>query len=193
MLQYGLGNFYYNAKRHQEAIDIWQIASENGCKYATLYRNLGIAYWNAHQNGNKARSCFKEAVALSPQDMRIQFEYDQLRKKLNDDPKERLEDVLALGEGVLTRDDFSVELAALYNLVGQSDKALNLLTNRNFHPWEGGEGQVLKQYSYACLSLGQSSLEKNDSAAALDYFNRSLDTPDNLGEKYHPLHNYSKI
>lgn len=187
LIQYGLGNFYLNAKRHEDAIDIWQKAADNGCEYATLYRNLGIAYWNANEDGTRARSCFKRAIELSPKDMRIQFEYDQLRKKLNDDPDTRLADLLAIGEDVLTRDDFSVELAALYNLCGKSKKALDLLTKRRFHPWEGGEGQVLKQYSYACLSLGQSALSNGDGSGALAYFNRSIETPDNLGEKYHPL------
>jgi len=187
LIQYGLGNYYFNAKRHQDAIDIWQKAADNNCDYATLYRNLGIAYWNANEEGEKARSCFKEAIKLAPDDMRIQFEYDQLRKKLNDNPGERLKDVLGLGDLVLSRDDFSVELAALYNLTGQSKVALELLTSRNFHPWEGGEGQVLKQYSYACLNLGQRALAENDASLALRFFNESFDTPDSLGEKYHPL------
>ncbi len=187
MAHYGLGNFYFNAKRHQDAIEIWEKAVDAGCNYATLHRNLGIAYWNALQDGDKARAYFLNAIEDSPKDMRIQFEYDQLRKKLNDDPHQRLQDLLAIGDDLYTRDDFSVELAALYNFTDQSDKALSLLTNRNFHPWEGGEGQVLKQYTYACLNLGQKALQKRDPEAALQYFDRSLDTPDNLGEKYHPL------
>ena len=119
--------------------------------------------------------------------MRIRYEFDQLRKKLNDSPKERLESLLEIKNQILTRDDFSVELAALYNFNGQYNEALNLLENRNFHPWEGGEGQVLRQYTHACLKLGQRALQNGNAQIALEYFEKSMNTPDNLGEKYHPL------
>ncbi|WP_421894645.1 DUF5107 domain-containing protein [Marinoscillum sp.] len=184
---YGLGNFYFNAKRHQDAISVWEQAAGYGCQYATLYRNLGIAHWNASQKGDLALESFRKAVAIGPEDARIQFEYDQLRKKNNADPGERLQALLQLGEIVLKRDDFSVELATLYNFTNQFRKALDLLKGRTFHPWEGGEGQVLKQYTYACLKLGQQALAADNPTEALVWFNESLDTPDNLGEKYHPL------
>lgn len=187
MAAYGLGNFYFNVKRHQEAIDAWEQAVNLGSKYPTLHRNLGIAYWNAHQDGKKALQYFEQAASYGPNDARIQFEYDQLRKKNNDQPSERLAALEQIQEVVLNRDDFSVELAALYNYTNQPQKALELLTGRTFHPWEGGEGQVLKQYTYACLKLGQQALKADDPSSALQYFEQSIDTPDNLGEKYHPL------
>lgn len=184
---YGLGNYYYNLKRHTDAISIWEKAAENCCAYATLYRNLGIAYWNTFSDGEKARKQYLKAIELAPEDMRIQFEYDQLRKKLNDDPKQRLTDLEAIKTKITQRDNFSVELAALYNFNGQFEKAFELLSSRNFHPWEGGEGQVLKQYSQACLNLGKTALQNNRAEEALEWFLKSLNTPDNLGEKYHPL------
>jgi tetratricopeptide (TPR) repeat protein len=184
---YGLGNYYFNLKRHEDAIRSWEKAASAGCRYGTLYRNLGIAYWNTNGEGEKAREAFEKAVQLSPEDMRIQYEFDQLRKKLNDHPADRLADIEALKEKILARDDFTVELAALYNFTGQHEKALELLQNKSFHPWEGGEGQVLRQYTYSCLQLGQKALQHNDPQKALAFFEKSLDTPDNLGEKYHPL------
>ncbi|AVR46992.1 DUF5107 domain-containing protein [Christiangramia fulva] len=187
MAAYGLGNYYFNLQRHEDAINSWEKAASAGCEYGTLYRNLGIAYWNTSANGEKARRAFRKAVQLSPEDMRISYEFDQLRKKLNDDPTDRLANLEPLKERILDRDDFSVELAALYNFTGQYEKALELLENKNFHPWEGGEGQVLRQYTSSCLQLGQKGLEKADPQKALMYFEKSLNTPDNLGEKYHPL------
>ena len=187
VVSFGLGNYYYNLKRHTDAIMVWESAAGNGCNYATLYRNMGIAYWNTYSDGKKARSAYLKAIELSPDDMRIQYEYDQLRKKLNDSPEQRLSDVLALGDKVLQRDDFSVELAALYNFNGQYTEALQLLENKSFHPWEGGEGQVLKQYTHACLNLGELALNEGNAQEALAYFEKSTTIPDNLGEKYHPL------
>nr|WP_321356254.1 DUF5107 domain-containing protein [uncultured Draconibacterium sp.] len=184
---FGLGNYYFNLKRHKDAISVWEKAADANSKYGTLYRNLGIAYWNTFEEGEKARKAFLKAVGLAPNDMRIRYEFDQLRKKLNDDPKQRLKDLLPIKDQITTRDDFSVELAALYNFNGEYNKALNLLENRDFHPWEGGEGQVLRQFTYACLKLGQLALQNGDAEFALEYFNKSVNTPDNLGEKYHML------
>jgi tetratricopeptide (TPR) repeat protein len=184
---FGLGNYYFNLKRHIEAINVWEKAAEAKCGYGTLYRNLGIAYWNTFQDGEKARKAFEKAIELSPDDMRIRYEFDQLRKKLNDSPTERLASLLEIKEQILNRDDFSVELAALYNFEGQYKEALRMLENRNFHPWEGGEGQVLRHFTHACLKLGQIALQNGDAQRALEYFGKSMNTPDNLGEKYHPL------
>ncbi|MGF1583819.1 MAG: DUF5107 domain-containing protein [Bacteroidales bacterium] len=183
---YGLGNYFYDKKRHEKAISVWELAAKK-MKYGTLFRNLGIAYWNQQEYAKKARNAFEIAIQLAPNDMRILFEYDQLRKKLNDSPHVRLAFLEPLKEKILIRDDFSVELAALYSFTGQYSKALQLMENKRFHPWEGGEGQVLRQYSYACIKLGENELEKGDSGEALNYFEKAENTPDNLGEKYHPL------
>jgi tetratricopeptide (TPR) repeat protein len=184
---YGLGNYMLDKKRYEEAIKYWELAVESNMNYATLYRNLGIIYWNSKQDGAKARAYFEQAIVLSPEDMRILFEYDQLRKKLNDSPAERLATLKPLKKKILTRDDFTVELAALYNFIGDCKSALQLIESKKFHPWEGGEGQVLRQYSNACLRLGEIELQKGRAKEALVYFNKAENTPDNLGEKYHPL------
>lgn len=190
---YGLGNYLLDKKRHQEALEVWELASASGMSYATLYRNMGIVYWNHTKDGAKARQAFENAIALSPEDMRIIYEYDQLRKKLNDPPESRLEMLESIREKVNTRDDFSVELAALYNFTGQYEKALDILNNRIFHPWEGGEGQVLLQYSNACISLGKKELDREAPESAMEYFIMADQVPDNLGEVYHPLQSKAHI
>jgi tetratricopeptide (TPR) repeat protein len=62
-----------------------------------------------------------------------------------------------------------------------------LLTSRSFHPWEGGEGKVLRQYTTARLLQGQAALAAGDAEKALEHFNLAMETPDRLGEKYHLL------
>lgn len=190
---YGLGNYMLDKKRYKEAIKYWELAVESNMNYATLYRNLGIIYWNSKQDGAKSRAYFEQAIELSPEDMRILFEYDQLRKKLNDSPADRFAYLEPLKKKILTRDDFTVELAALYNFIGDYKSALQLIESKKFHPWEGGEGQVLRQYSNACLRLGEIELEKGKAKAALAYFNKAENPPDNLGEKYHPLQSMANI
>jgi len=57
------------------------------------------------------------------------------------------------------RDDLSVELCALYNQTGRHDKALALVSARNFQPWEGGEGGPLGQWVRSHLALGRAALQ----------------------------------
>jgi len=180
---YALGNYYYDKKRHEEAINVWVKVPP----FASVMRNLGIAYWNIRSDGECAREAYIQALGLDPDDARIFAEYDQLREKLGDPAEDRLTALLERPELVAERDDCSVALATLYNQTEQSAKALDLLLNRRFHPWEGGEGKVLKQYTTARLLLGQKALGDNDAVAALDHFELAMQPPKNLGEAYHLL------
>jgi tetratricopeptide (TPR) repeat protein len=152
-----------------------------------VHRNLGIAYWNVRRDGARARAAYERALALDPADARLVYEFDQLRKKLNEPPAVRLALLEAHRALVLGRDDAAIELASLYNLLGRPADALALHEARRFHPWEGGEGAVLRQYTTAHLLLGQHALAAGDAAGALGHFTRAMDTPPNLGEAYHLL------
>ena len=184
---YGLGNFYFDKKRHEDAIRVWEQAREANNKFATVHRNLGIAYWNVRRDGEAARNCYEKALAADPGDSRLVAEFVQLCGKLGDRPSSRLEFLESHRELVAERDDATVELATLYNETEQPQKALDLLLSRRFHPWEGGEGKVLRQYTTARLQLGQAALVAETPADALEHFNLAMETPDDLGEKYHLL------
>lgn len=184
---YGLGNFYYDKKRHEEAITAWELAREADNTLAPIHRNLGIAYWNIRRNGGAARASYERALKRNPIDSRYVAEMVQLCSKLGDPAPSRLAFLESKLELVLERDDATVELASLYNGTGQPQKALNLLTSRSFHPWEGGEGKVLRQYTTAHLLLGKRALDDGDAEKALEHFELAMNTPDRLGEKYHML------
>jgi tetratricopeptide (TPR) repeat protein len=186
--RYGLGNLYYDKRRHREAIDCWQEAvTQGGCQYSVVHRNLGIAAWNINQDGAAARQAYERALGFAPRDARLVYEFDQLRKKLNEQPAERIRFLEAHAELLAQRDDATVELATLFNITGQPDRALALLEGRRFHPWEGGEGQVLRQYKMARLQLGCRLLETGQARAALEHFARAMDPPETLGEAWHLL------
>lgn len=184
---YALGNYYYDLRRHEDAIRVWKLAVDASAEIATVFRNLGIAEWNVRRDDDAARAHYIRAMELDPGDPRLVSEYDQLRAKLNDPVADRLaflEDKIAL---VLERDDCTVALATLHNLSGQPEKALELLTSRRFHPWEGGEGSVLRQFTHAHILLGRKALAAGDPATALSHFSGAMDTPASLGEAYHLL------
>jgi Tfp pilus assembly protein PilF len=152
-----------------------------------VFRNLGIASWNVRRDGDAARSFYLRALELDPADPRLVSEFEQLRAKLNDPIAERLAYLESAREMVLQRDDSTVALATLYNLSGAPEKALEILTSRRFHPWEGGEGSVLRQFTTAKILLGRKALAAGDAAAALAHFSGAMDTPESLGEAYHLL------
>ncbi|MBI2512780.1 MAG: DUF5107 domain-containing protein [Opitutae bacterium] len=184
---YALGNYFFDLKRHEDAIGAWETSLAAGACFATVHRNLGIAYWNVRRDGVRARASYRQALALDPTDARLVSEFDQLGKKLNEPPVARLAFLEAHRALVTQRDDASVELAALYNVLDQPAAALALLGARRFHPWEGGEGSVLRQYTTARLRLGQRALAAGDAAQAHDHFAGAMNVPENLGEAYHLL------
>ena len=191
--RYYLGNFLYDRLRHRDAIAQWKEASTLDPEFPTVWRNLGIALYNVEHNVDKSREAFRRARFAAPQDARILYEEDQLRKRLGDDPAERLADLQAHSALVAQRDDLSVELAALYNHVGRAANALALLTARQFQPWEGGEGLVLGEYVRAQLSLGCALLVDGEVRRAISCFEAADNPPQSLSEARHLLANSSNI
>ena len=184
---YALGNLCYDRARRDEAIRLWEHAVEHRAELAVARRNLGIAYWNVRGDGDAARAAYREALRVAPDEARLVAEYDQLCQKLGDSAEERLAFLEANETLVRQRDDACVAFAELLNRTGAPERALELLENRRFHPWEGGEGKVLRQFTRACLLLGERALGADDAQNALAWFEKAFDTPENLGEAYHPL------
>lgn len=185
--RYGLGNYFYDKRRHDAAIAVWESAVQSGTQYGTVYRNLGIAYWNTARDGDAAERVYLKAIELNSSDARLVFEYDQLRKKIGVLAIERIAFFEKRRELVLSRDDSSVEYAALLNEVGRFEESLALLEGRRFHPWEGGEGKVLRQYTLARIGLGEAALADEKPSVAYEHFSKAMDTPQSLGEAYHML------
>jgi tetratricopeptide (TPR) repeat protein len=190
---YYLGNFFYDRRRHCEAIIQWERAVALDPRFPTAWRNLGIAYYNIERDEERASEAFRRARAANPADARILYEQDQLRKRIGDDPQDRLAALEACIDLVGRRDDLSVELAALYNQVGRPAEALALLLSRSFQPWEGGEGLVLREYERAHLKLGRAALLAKDTENATYHFEAANQPPQSLSEARHLLRNSSDI
>lgn len=190
---YLLGNFLYDRRRHQEAIHHWREAARLRPDFPTVWRNLGIALFNILHDTAGARAAFDQAAALAPSDGRILYERDQLWKKLGERPERRLQELNLHGPIVVTRDDLSIERATLLNQLGRPPEALELLLQRQFQPWEGGEGLVLAQYVRGRLLLGRAALTQGMAKEALAHFEAARKVPHNLGEARHPLASQSDI
>lgn len=184
---YALGNLHYDRRRHEDAIACWSRAAAEAPEHAQAHRNLGLALWNVRRDAVGARACYLAALRRDPADPRLVSEYDQLCAKLNDPLAGRLAFLEERRALVLRRDDCTVALASLLNLLGRAADALALLTSRRFHPWEGGEGAVLRQFTAARLQLGRAALEAGDAATARAHFAGAMEPPETLGEAWHPL------
>ncbi len=181
-LPYALGNLWYSKRQAEKAIACWQTAVKINPNFATAQRNLGLAAFNAQKDPSEAWMRYELAFALNPSDARILFELDQLAKRLAHDPADRLRRLQKYPSIVDQRDDLTLELVTLLNLIGQHRAALTVISKRNFHPWEGGEGKVAAQYTLALTELARTALRAEQSDVALDYLQQTLEWPHNLGE-----------
>jgi tetratricopeptide (TPR) repeat protein len=151
-----LGNFWYAHRRYEEAIECWERARLLDPSFPTTHRNLGLAYLNKQVNLGKALDAYRQAFQLDPTDARVFFELDQIYKRLKEPPQKRLERLEQHPELVIQRDDLMIERAALLNLLGRHEEALDLVLTHHFHPWEGGEGKVTGQYVISLIELAKS-------------------------------------
>lgn len=179
---YYLGNFWYDKRQYTEAINCWETSVTINAKFPTAHRNLSLAYCNKLKDPAKALLSLEKAFQLDRKDARVKMELDQLYKKLNKSPKERLtfleEDIELINE----RTDLYLERITLLNQTGNFQKAKDLIAKQIFHPWEGGEGKVIGQYLVSHISLAKQAIDNGKYQEAIDLLSQAENYPLNLGE-----------
>lgn len=188
-----LGNLFYDRRRHHEAIALWERSARLEPSYPIVWRNLGMGYWNILGLPKRARVAYDRAFRAEPDNARLFYERDQLRKRLGESPAIRLRDLERHRALVATRDDLTIEFCSLLNQTGRHADALALLRDRRFQPWEGGEGMALGQHVRTHLALGRAALAAGAATDARAEFEAALGAPENLGEAKHLLSNQSDI
>jgi len=185
---YYLGNLYYDKRRYQEAILCWHRSVQLDADFSIPWRNLGIAEFNVLHDSEAADRMYARAFAASPDDARVLYEWDQLKKRTGlTAPGERLQLLDQHRALVEHRDDLTVEYITLLNQCDRWELALEHLSTRHFSPWEGGEGLVSAQYALAHRQLGRDALAAGKAREALDHFEAARHYPHNLGEGKHLL------
>jgi tetratricopeptide (TPR) repeat protein len=179
---YYLGNYYYGKRRYDDAKDCWEKSVAVCATFATAQRNLGIACFNKFNQKEKALAYFERAFACDTSDSRVLFELDQLYKRLNRLPKERLVLLDHWRNLVEERDDLYIEYILLHSLTGQFETANTLLKARNFHPWEGGEGKTSGQHIHIHVELAKQAAREGNFEDALLLLQNATLYPENLGE-----------
>jgi tetratricopeptide (TPR) repeat protein len=179
---YYLGNFWYASKQYQEAQACWETSIKLDDTNPICNRNLALLYFNRTNQKDLARKYLEKAFSLDKNEARLLMELDQLYKKLNVSVDERLQ---LLEENLLltvSRDDLYLERVSLYNFKGLFKEALSLIEQRQFHPWEGGEGKVPFQYITTNVELAKQYIKEEEYIEAIKHLEAAQVYPHNLGE-----------
>lgn len=179
---YYLGNLFYDKRQYDEAVSYWETSAKLDENFPTVFRNLAIAYFNKQNDQVKALAYFEKAFYLDVTDARVLMELDQLYKRLNYPTEKRSEFLENNLEVALQRDDVYLERVTLLNLAGEYEKALGLLMDRQFHPWEGGEGKASGQCVFSMVQLAKKYLGEGEYNKAIANLNAAKSYPHNLGE-----------
>ena len=179
---YYLGNLLYDKRQVSRAVSAWERAAALDPSFPTARRNLALAAFNKLGDPARARREVERAFTLDPADPRLLFELDQMYKRMSVDPVERLRLLDEHPQLVRRRDDLTLELISLLTLQGEYERARDLLLDRHFHPWEGGEGKVTRQYVVSMLGLSKRALMASKVSTAVQSARSALVFPACLGE-----------
>ena len=178
---YYLGCLFYDKGRYEEAITLWERASEAN-DIPAVYRNLSLAYFNKKKDVAKAKAAIETAFTMNTKDVRVLFELDQFYKVTEVNAKERLAHLEQYAELLPLRDNLYTEYITLLNENEEYEKAYEFMMAHKFHPWEGGEGKITSQYRIALMAMAQKKAENGEIPLAEELLQKALVYPENLGE-----------
>ena len=174
---YYLGNLLYDLQP-QEAIAAWERSRELDCSLATVHRNLALGYWRILNDRPRAIASMEKACETDASDPKLFYELDVLLEAGGYSPQERLKRLQRYHDVVQRRDDALLREISLYLLLGDYDRALELLDSHHFHVWEGGEIIAHDAFTDAHLLRGRGHFVEGRFEAALADFLAALEYPD---------------
>ncbi|MBG6085051.1 DUF5107 domain-containing protein [Zhihengliuella flava] len=181
-----LGHWLYGVGRHDDAVTHWRTAAQD-LEDAIVHRNIGLALAARQADDAGARAAYDVALALDPTHSGLLRESDQLDKRRGVSVNARLARLQQAEWAIAERDDLAAELAQLLLSAVRPEDAYRLLSTREFRPWEGGEGEVLRVWERACSALARRCLQRRQYDEARMWVGKALQPPATLGEARHPL------
>ncbi len=176
---YYLGNLLYDIQP-AEAIRQWEHSRELDPEFPMVSRNLALAYARREKDVKKAIPVLEAAVAQD-QNPRFIAELDQMYEAAGFTPAKRLAFFEQHQPAVRERDDVLAREIVLLNQAGQYDRALELLSSRKFHIWEGAFENAHDSWVNAHLLKGHALMKQGKAAEALKHYRAALEYPENLG------------
>jgi len=175
---YYLGNLLFDIQP-EKAIAAWERSRSLDPSFATVHRNLGLAYARVKNDLPAAVASLEKAVAADPKDPRLYYELDVLYEAAGADPQKRL-GILEKNHAVIAgHDDALGREIGLLVQAGRFDRALELLRGHHFHVWEGGGG-IYGSWVEANVQRGRSFLDAKKYSEALKDFEAAGTYPANL-------------
>ena len=179
---YYLGNLLFDWQP-EESIALWEKSSELTPDFPITWRNLAIAY--SHQDTEDSK---KKAIAYLERAVNTNNPYpthfaelDQLYKSEGTPVEKRLALLEKNQKTVIRYDEALGDLIGLKIFVGKADEAIQMLSNRIFSIWEGGNAFNTGQaWADAHLVRGLKYFEKKRYRDALIDFQITLTPPENL-------------
>jgi len=176
---YYLGNLLTAKLRWDEGLELFQKAEQFAPDFPVLYRNLGEIYWKRLKDLKRAEEMYEKAVSLSPDDFRLYVALDELYA-INKDHSKRISLYDHAPQNVKKNFNYVLKRAQFYVDTGQPTKALEILKNHSFLPWEGWTG-AREVFVLALLNRALSSLNEGKYRKALDDLFAAMEYPENLG------------
>lgn len=177
--KYFLGNFLFAQGRYDDAATLWSHALGEGFEFSVLMRNLGLYAWRVKKDLAGAVGFYENAVRLAPADYHLYVDLDEIYFRVDNTPaREKL--FARAPESVRSQDTVLVRLALLETQESHYERALELLMNHHFKPWEGGE-IVREMFLVANVQMGRQALEAEKFSAAEKAFRQALEYPPNFG------------
>jgi len=176
---YYLGNLFCAKDRPKEAIKLWEESAKLEGDFSVVHRNLGLAYWKVDNNLELAMKEYERALECDPNDYKLYYELDQLYASAWQNDKRRY-----LIENVppqLAKHDMIAErIACFYTDIGEFDKALQILKETVFFPWEFYT-ESRRLYVDANIGKGVKLINEGKYQEAIQSFQEVMKYPRNLG------------
>ncbi len=176
---YYLGNLLCARGRVEEAIRTWEQSLPRQKGLSVLHRNLGRAYWKVRRDPDRAIARYRAAIAVAPADYKLYYELDCILVDCGLHEERRA--LLAGLPAELLANDVIAERAAMFHADdGAFERALEILREGWFYPWEVYKG-VRLLYVDAWIGTGillERDKKFREAAAA---YRRTLEYPRNIG------------
>jgi tetratricopeptide (TPR) repeat protein len=175
-----IGNLYGNLGRLTEAVSHWEKAGELNPKLSIAFRNLGLYYWSAGNDLDKAEAYYQKAIQARSGDQTLYRDLSEILIANHKRPEAiRLLETMPFEN--IRRADIILILAQAYLDEKQYTKTIELLMSTPyFVNWEGSRVTWVI-FNKAHMARGKQRFEAKDYKNALKDFQVALTYPENLG------------
>jgi tetratricopeptide (TPR) repeat protein len=175
---YYLGNLFYD-HQPENAIKEWEKSRALDDKFATVNRNLALAYVQVENDVQKAIASLEKAVVCDDTDPRLFYELDVLYEAGGISPEKRLALLQKNHQTIVGHNDALSREIVLLTQLGHYDQAIDFMHTNHFRRWEG-LGNIHTTYVNAHILRGKNRFKAIQYKKAITDYEAALEYPENL-------------